>query len=125
LPEGVVIGEAWAHDRVLSGFQHALAAVLPSEWPDPCPTTVLEAMAVGAPLVTTHLGGIADMVRAGESALVTRPGDVDDLEAALRRVASDEALREHLRRGARDDVRGFLESAVAAKLEGLYASLCR
>ena len=47
-----------------------------AEWPDPCPTTVLEAMALGAPLVTTHMGGIADMVVDGESALVVPPGDV-------------------------------------------------
>ena len=47
---------------MVSGFAHARAAVLPAKWPDPCPTTVLEAMALGAPLVTTHMGGIADMV---------------------------------------------------------------
>ena len=76
LPEGAVVHEKWEHERVLSGFGHALAAVLPSRWPDPCPTTVLEAMALGAPLVTTHMGGIADMVVDGESALVVPPGDV-------------------------------------------------
>ena len=76
LPEGAVVHEKWEHERVLSGFGHALAAVLPSRWPDPCPTTVLEAMALGAPLVTTHMGGIADMVADGESALVVPPGDV-------------------------------------------------
>lgn len=125
LPDGVTIGEAWAHDRVLSGFQHALAAALPSEWPDPCPTTVLEAMAVGAPLVTTHLGGIADMVVDGESALVSRPGDVADLAAALQRLATEPELRARLRAGARTAVGGFLQSAVAARVEGLYAGLGR
>ena len=49
----VHFGDKWAHERVVSGFQHAVGAVLPSVWPDPCPTTVLEAMALGCPLATT------------------------------------------------------------------------
>ena len=68
-------------------------AVLPSVWPDPCPTTVLEAMALGTPIVTTPMGGIADMVTDGESALVVAPGDVDATEAALRRLVAEPALR--------------------------------
>ena len=123
LPAGVVVGEHWQHDRVLSGFQHALAAVLPSEWPDPCPTTVLEAMAVGAPLVTTHQGGIADMVTPGESALVVAPGSVADLAAALARVVDDPPLRAKLADGARQRVQGFLRSSVASQLTEIYTGL--
>ena len=96
LPEGAVVHEKWEHERVLSGFGHALAAVLPSRWPDPCPTTVLEAMALGAPLVTTHMGGIADMVVDRESALVVPPGDVAATAAALTRMVADPELRARL-----------------------------
>lgn len=120
LPAGVTVGTFWAHDRVVNGFQHALAAALPSEWPDPCPTTVLEAMALGAPLVTTHLGGIADMVRPEESALVVPPGDPTALAAALGRVAADDDLRSRLRLGAAADVQRFLRDSVARQLVGIY-----
>jgi glycosyltransferase involved in cell wall biosynthesis len=123
LPDGVVVGHHWAHDRVVSGFQHALAAVLPSEWPDPCPTTVLEAMALGTPLVTTDRGGIRDMVVDGESALVSMAGDVASLELALRRVVDDEALRGRLVEGAAVGVQAFLRSTVVDHLEKIYASL--
>lgn len=120
LPEGVHVHHHWDHDRVVSGFQHAVAAALPSEWPDPCPTTVLEAMALGAPLVTTHLGGIADMVVDERSALVVPSGDHAALAAALGRLVDDPGLRERLVTGARDDVRPFLQSRVAEQLEGIY-----
>jgi glycosyltransferase involved in cell wall biosynthesis len=123
LPDGAVVSHHWAHDRVVSGFQHALAAVLPSEWPDPCPTTVLEAMALGAPLVTTDRGGIGDMVVDGESALVSRAGDVASLEQSLRRIIDDDALRRHLAAGAAVGVRSFLRSTVVDHLEKIYASL--
>jgi glycosyltransferase involved in cell wall biosynthesis len=123
LPEGAVVHEKWEHERVLSGFVHALAAVLPSRWPDPCPTTVLEAMALGAPLVTTHMGGIADMVVDGESALVVPPGDVAAAAAALSRMVASSELRERLSAHASVEVRRYLQSAVAEQLEGIYAGL--
>ena len=125
LPDGAVVHEKWKHERVLSGFGHALAAVLPSRWPDPCPTTVLEAMALGAPLVTTHMGGIADMVVDGESALVVAAGDVAATAAALARMVAEPSLRERLSAQASVEVRRYLQSAVAAQLEGIYTRLSR
>lgn len=124
LPTGVHVHHGWDHPRVLAGFQHALAATLPSEWPDPCPTTVLEAMAVGAPLVTTHQGGIADMVVAGQSAVVVPPGDHAALTRGLARVTDDPSLRRRLVAGAAGSVSRYLQSSVAAQLEDIYAGLC-
>jgi glycosyltransferase involved in cell wall biosynthesis len=123
LPEGVRVEEKWEHDRVVSGFAHARAAVLPSRWPDPCPTTVLEAMALGAPLVTTHMGGIADMVTDGDSALVVPPGDEAATAAALTRITSEPGLGERLATRARVEVKRYLQSRVAADFEEIYASL--
>ena len=123
LPTGARVEHDWAHEAVVSGFRHARAAVLPSKWPDPCPTTVLEAMALRAPLVTTHMGGIADMVRDGESALVVPPGDVAATASALDRLARDEALGLRLAAQASVEVRRYLQSRVAADFEGIYASL--
>jgi glycosyltransferase involved in cell wall biosynthesis len=123
LPEGARAEEKWDHDRVVSGFAHARAAVLPSAWPDPCPTTVLEAMALGAPLVTTHMGGIADMVVDGDSALVVPPGDVAATADALGRMLSEDGLGERLAAQARVEVQRYLQSRVAADLEEIYGSM--
>ena len=123
LPAGARAEDKWDHERIVSGFVHARAAVLPSQWPDPCPTTVLEAMALGAPLVTTHMGGIADMVSDGESALVVPPGDVAATAAALARITSAAGLGERLATQARVEVERYLQSRVAADFEEIYASL--
>ncbi|WP_182523488.1 glycosyltransferase family 4 protein [Nocardioides dongkuii] len=123
LPEGVHVHHHWDHPRVLSGFRHATAAVLPSEWPDPCPTTVLEAMATGAPLITTGRGGIADMVVPGESALVVPPGDPAALSAAIGALVADPARAAALAGRGRQEVGRFLQSSVAARFEELYADV--
>jgi glycosyltransferase involved in cell wall biosynthesis len=123
LPPGARAEEKWEHERVVSGFAHARAAVLPSIWPDPCPTTVLEAMALGAPLVTTPMGGIADMVTDGDSALVVPPGEVVATTAALDRITRDPGLGAQLAAQARVEVQRYLQSRVAADVEEIYASL--
>jgi glycosyltransferase involved in cell wall biosynthesis len=123
LPEGARIEHDWTHSRVLSAFQHCLAAVLPSEWPDPCPTTVLEALAMGAPLITTHQGGIADMVTAGESALVVAAGETAQLSSAMARLVTDRELRLRLSEGGLKAAAAFTCGGVATRLGCIYEEL--
>jgi glycogen synthase len=123
LPAGARTEEKWDHDRIVSGFVHARAAVLPSQWPDPCPTTVLEAMALGTPLVTTPMGGISDMVTDGDSALVVPPGDVGATTGALDRILSEDGLGARLAAQALLEVRRYLQSRVASDFEEIYGSL--
>jgi glycosyltransferase involved in cell wall biosynthesis len=56
----------------------------------------MEAMACGSALVTYDNGGCRDYARDGESALVARRRDVDELAAKLERLASDGAVRQKI-----------------------------
>ena len=69
------------------------------------------------------MGGIADMVTDGESALVVPPGDVAATAAAMSRLLSDAALGPRLAAQARVEVKRYLQSRVASDFEELYASL--
>ena len=120
LPRGAELRFGWPHDQVMTAFRHCLAAVLPSVWPDPCPTTVLEAMASGRPVITTSTGGMVDMVVHGESGLLVPPGRERELADAITRLVSDGPLCVRLGVGARDRARMFTASAVAKRLEAVY-----
>jgi glycogen synthase len=119
LSPGVVVGKAWRRELVAAAFRHAVAAVLPSEWADPCPTTVLEAMALGAPLITTSVGGIPDMVDRASAVLVAA-GNPASLAEAIARVVGDEDLRVSLTRAARARVAEFTAGAVVPRIERIY-----
>jgi glycosyltransferase involved in cell wall biosynthesis len=70
---------------------------------------VLEAIAYGSPLVATRTGGIVEIIEDGVNGVLARPGDPDDLAAAIARLleapefaaklgaraAEDAALRYH------------------------------
>jgi glycosyltransferase involved in cell wall biosynthesis len=121
LPDGAVMYEQWPHDHVMAAFRRCLFAVLPSTCLDACPTTVLEAMASGRPVVATTTGGIVDMIADGENGLLVPPGDEGKLAAAMVRLLTDTDLRARLAAGAREGVRRFTASAVAERLEAVYA----
>ena len=121
LPDGAEMFAEWPHAHVMAAFRHCLFAVLPSICLDACPTTVLEAMASGRPVVATTTGGIVDMIVDGESGLLVPPGDELKLAEAMARLLNDAGLRARLAAGSQERVLQFTASAVAERLEGVYA----
>jgi len=65
------------------------------------PISIMEAMAVGVPVVTTWIAGIPELAEAGVTALTVPPARPDALAEALRRLAGDESLRTRLAEAAR------------------------
>ena len=60
-------------------------AVIPSVWDDPFPTTVLEAQAMGLPIITTRRGGIPEEVTEENAIMLdTDEHFVESLTAAIR-----------------------------------------
>jgi len=84
------------------------------------PVALMEAAAVGLPLVASRLSGIPELVREGETGLLVPPGDARALARALERLAADAGLRERLGAAARERVDAeFGLAAGVARLEGL------
>jgi glycosyltransferase involved in cell wall biosynthesis len=65
------------------------------------PVSIMEAMAVGVPVVTTWIAGIPELAESGVTALTVPPARADLLAEALRRLASDPQLRLRLSEAAR------------------------
>lgn len=60
------------------------------------PNALLEAMALGTPVVATPVGSIPDVVENGRTGLLAPIGDIDALAAAVRRILEDPALGNRL-----------------------------
>lgn len=72
-------------------------AVLPSLWDDPCPNTVLEAQAMGLPIITTRRGGIPEEV-SEENAILLNTDEhfVDNLTSAILDLYEHPVKRQHM-----------------------------
>lgn len=98
------------------------AFALPSHQFEASGIGVLEAMAMGLPIVASRVGGVPESVIDNETGLLVEPGSVDDLASALIRLAGDSGVRRRMgeRGRARVAERFTLEHEVAA-LAALYS----
>ena len=104
----------------LSAFD---ALVLPSLW-EGMPIAVLEAMAMGVPVVATSVNGTPEAVSDGRTGLLVPPGDPPALADAIATIAADAEARERMGAAARDEAaERFGMARMLDDLEGLYLEL--
>lgn len=106
---------ALARDDVLRLFAAADAALLSSAWEN-FPHAVVEALAVGTPVIATDVGGVREVVRNEENGLLVPAGDSDALARAIERYFGDDELRARLRAGAAASVDAFSQDALYGRL---------
>jgi len=90
-----------ASDRVVETLASYDATVVPSQWLETGPLTVLESFAAGAPVIGSNLGGIPELVSHDRDGWLVRHADIEAWALALRRLAGDRALLDRLRAGVR------------------------
>lgn len=105
---------ALPHETVLELYGEATVFALPCVTApdgdrDGIPNAILEAMALGLPVVSTAHSGIPEAVEDGASGLLVPPGDDEALADALARLVGDPALRERLGRRGRERVRELFD----------------
>jgi glycosyltransferase involved in cell wall biosynthesis len=66
--------------------------VVPSVWPEPLARVIQEAMATGAVVVATAVGGTVEIVEDGINGLLFAPGDAAALADRIERLSSEPAL---------------------------------
>jgi glycosyltransferase involved in cell wall biosynthesis len=73
-------------DELYREIKKSMAVVLPSEWYENNPISVLEAFALGKPVIGARIGGIPELVRNGETGLTFESGNAHDLAERIRYV---------------------------------------
>ncbi len=88
------------------------------------PNSLLEAMAMSLPVVTTDVAGAKELVVEGETGLIRPQGDVPGLSQALLALAANDTLRLRMGRKGRERVeQEFSFGKRLAKIESLYGSM--
>jgi glycosyltransferase involved in cell wall biosynthesis len=101
---------------VLRLFRAADAVLLSSAWEN-FPHAVVEALAVGTPVIATAVGGVPEVVSDGANGLLVPPGDADALAGAIGRLVEDEALRSRLSAAAAPSVEPYAADRLYARVE--------
>jgi len=110
------------YSEVKAAWARASVGMVLTKTPEPFGRTALEAMASGAALLTSGLGGLAEV--AGPDALTVDPQDAEAVAAALGSLVEAEALRQKLARAGRARVEGLFDMRiVAGKMDDFLAEV--
>jgi glycosyltransferase involved in cell wall biosynthesis len=103
----------------------AMFVVVPSEWYENCPYSVLEAFALGKPVVGADIAGIPELVEHGVDGLLFAHGQAADLAEQMARLLEGPStlLREFGQAGRAKLERDHNKDTHYARLAALYASL--
>jgi glycosyltransferase involved in cell wall biosynthesis len=82
---------------------------------------VVDAMARGVPVVSSRRSAIPEV--AGDAAILVDPEDIEELGAALNRLAGDEALRQDLARKGRERASEFTWGLAVERTWNVYGEL--
>lgn len=88
------------------------------------PISIMEAMAVGVPVVTTWISGIPELAVQDVTAMTVPPGNSDALAEAIKRLIANRALQKRLIAGARNAVERMHSREVnAGQLAEMFRAL--
>lgn len=125
--------EKWIHEEglagsvFLTGYQNEVrpylalmdAFAFPSK-SEGFGTALLEAMAVGKPVIATDVDGMRELVRDGENGLLVPPADAVALARAIEYLRLDPAAARRIGQQALEDSQSYLMPAHIEKIEKLY-----
>lgn len=83
---------------------NACFVVVPSEWYENCSMVVLEAMALGKPVIGSRIGGIPEQIADGETGLLFEMGNVGELAEKIKVLSENSDMRTRMGIAARKKV---------------------
>jgi len=82
-PKNVIVHENASDSLVAEGYRKCRFVIIPSIFPDPCPTVALETMSKGKAVIASAIGGLTDIVKDGETGILVRGNESTQLTNAI------------------------------------------
>ncbi len=104
--------------------RNSMAVLLPSRVHETFPLVTLEAMALGKPVIASHVGGIDEIVQDRTNGFLIQPLDMNEWAEQVMRLAYDEELLLQMGRSARETVeKGFTLSRHHKEILEIYQEI--
>ena len=117
----IFTGHISSMETVYNGLDVVLSA---SIQPEPLGTVVIEAMAMGRPIIAPNHGGAAEMILHDEAGLLFDPGDIQSLANAIEKLCCSKSLRVKLGENARSvALKSFAVEDHVRHIQNIYQQL--
>jgi len=113
-------------DKKDSILRKASVTVLPSEWYENMPYSILESFAYGVPVIASRIGGLRELVIDGYNGLLFEPGNAEDLTYKIEKLSKNKDLLLEMRKNAyKTASERFSEMVGYENIIAIYRSLIR
>ena len=92
--EAIMLEGMFPPEQIADVLRQVDVLVVPSTWYENNPLTILEAFAMGVPVIAGDVGGMAELVRDGENGLLFEVGNSADLAAKMRAIMNPDLLEQ-------------------------------
>ena len=91
-------------EKLKDEIRKSMFVVVPSEWYENNPGSIIEGFALGKPVIGARIGGIPELVKENETGLTFESGNSEDLKAKITQLSKNTAEIERMGRNARRKV---------------------
>ena len=109
LDQSVFIEEEVSQEDVINYLSSSSLLVLPSI-SEGLGRVILEAQAVGCPVLVSDAGGMKDLVKHGETGFIFKSEDLEDLAEKISYILDNDALRKSVSLSAKKELREYYDS---------------
>ena len=122
-PGHVWLGQV-TRDVLRARLESARALIFTSEWPEGCPSVILEALACGKPVIASSVPGARELLQEGKTALFFPPGNIEALADCVRQLIANPQLEVNMAAAALQHFKAsFSREAGYRNLSANYARL--
>jgi glycosyltransferase involved in cell wall biosynthesis len=90
-------------DQVRGRMQRAAMLIMPSQWYEGFPVTLVEAFSTGLPALVSRIGSLAALVEEGKTGLQFESGNASELARKVRFLFSNRELLQQMRQASREE----------------------
>ena len=83
---------SYKYKDIAKVFSNIDVLIVPSIWYENSPLVIQEGFLAGVPIITSNLGGMAELVQHEKNGLLFEPGNVEDLKKKINRFIEDPSL---------------------------------
>ena len=111
--------------RLMASADVLVMPFLDTDGPSDYPIAIIEAMAVGKPVIATGVGGIPEIVCHGETGILADRGSVENLSQAMVELGNDESKRRQFGLNAVEKSKRFRLDRIARETLDVYENVIR
>lgn len=124
LQDRIVFHDFMKHSELLTLLARSTLLVVTSHQ-EGMPTIVIEALALGKPVIASAVGGLPEIISNGENGFLTRPGEAERLAEYILQILKDEDLRNGMSYAARQTAMNYKWSHVTELYVDLFRSIVK